>query len=125
MASYRPLRVCKCGKCSSDLGTVQEKEREEDKVNQLLYGLDDAYFCTVRSSLVSRTTLQPMEEVYKIVRQEEDLRTVQKLEEEASMTAVTAFDAQAKGHGRGDDSNKSNFCKNCNRSGTQQRVVLR
>lgn len=47
MAIYRPLRVCKCGKCTCDLGTLQEKDREEDKVDQFLYGLDNAYFRTV------------------------------------------------------------------------------
>lgn len=44
MASYRPLHVCKCGNCTCDLGTLQEKDREEDKVHQFLYGLDDDYF---------------------------------------------------------------------------------
>ncbi|KAL9287494.1 putative retrotransposon gag domain, retrotransposon Copia-like protein [Arabidopsis thaliana] len=28
MAHYRPLRVCKCGKCDCDLGTLQEQDRE-------------------------------------------------------------------------------------------------
>lgn len=117
MASYRPLRVCKCGSCTCDLGEIQETDREEDKVHQFLYGLDDAYYRTVRSSLVSRTPLQSMEEVYNVVRQEEDMRTSNKLEEQGSMNAVSAFVAQAKGRGRGDDQNKSSFCRHCNRSG--------
>ncbi|CAL9223818.1 unnamed protein product [Arabidopsis halleri] len=73
MANYRPLRLCKCGKCECDLGTLQEKDREEDKVHQFLFGLDDTHFRTVRSSLVSRVPIQPMEEVYNMVRQEEDM----------------------------------------------------
>ncbi|CAN7024392.1 unnamed protein product [Brassica rapa subsp. trilocularis] len=117
MASYLPLHVCKCGNCTCDLGSLQEKDREEDKVHQFLYGLDDTYFRTVRSSLVSRTPLQPMEEVYNVVRQEEDMRTANKLEEEVAVTPVTAFTVQAKGRGRYDDSNKSVFCKHCNRNG--------
>lgn len=44
MASYRPLHVCKCGNCTCDLRTLQENDREEDKVHQFLYGLDDDYF---------------------------------------------------------------------------------
>ena len=52
---------------------VHEKNREDDKLHQLLFGLDDNVFQTVRSTLVSRLPIQPMEEVYNIVRQEEDL----------------------------------------------------
>lgn len=58
-----------------------------------------------------------MEEVYNVVRQEEDMRTSNKLEEERSLNAVSAFVAQAKGRGRGDDQNRSSFCRHCNRSG--------
>ena len=117
MASYCPLRVCKCGNCTCDIGSLQEKDREEDKVHQFLYGLDDTYFRTVRSSLVSRTPLQSMEEVYNVVRQEEDMRTANKPEEEAAVTPVTAFAVQAKVRGRYDELNKSVFCKHCNRNG--------
>lgn len=38
MANYRPLRLCKCGKCECDLGTIQEQDREEDKLHQFLFG---------------------------------------------------------------------------------------
>ena len=71
----------------------------------------------VRSSTVSRTPLQPMEEVYNVVRQEEDMRAAHKLEEDTSTAPVTAFAFQTKGRGRPDDSNKSAFCKHCNRTG--------
>jgi len=73
MANYRPLRVCKCRKCECDLGTLQEKDIEEDKVHQFLFGLDDTHFRTVRSSLVLRVPIQSMEEEYNMVRQEEDM----------------------------------------------------
>ena len=117
MASYRPLRICKCGNCTCDLVTQQEKDREDDKVHQFLYGLDDAYYRTVRSSLVSRTPLPSMEEVYNIVRQEEDMKLVNKIEDDDTTSAVTAFAVQTRGRGRGDDSNKSALCKHCNRTG--------
>lgn len=68
------VRVYKCGKCECDLGTLQEQDRESEKVHEFLFGLDDT-FRTVRSTLVSRTPLQPLEEVYNVVRQEEDLKT--------------------------------------------------
>jgi len=53
MTAYRPLRVCKCGKCECNLGELHEKDREDDKVHQFLFGLDDNVFRTVRSTLVS------------------------------------------------------------------------
>lgn len=47
VASYRPLHVCKCRKSECDLGTLQEKDREEDQVHQFLYGLDERLFQTM------------------------------------------------------------------------------
>ncbi|KAF8046231.1 hypothetical protein N665_3932s0002 [Sinapis alba] len=108
LAMYRPLRTCKCGQCTCDLGTAQEADREEDKVHQFLFGLDDQ-FRAVRSSLVARSPVQPLEEVYNIVRQEEDLRTSGEERSE-----VTAFVAQTKTRFRGES---TGVCKHCNRSG--------
>lgn len=65
---------------------------------------------------MSRSPLQATEEVYNIVRQEEDLRTANKLEEDASINAVTAFAAQTKGRGRGGDGSEMSLCRHCNRS---------
>lgn len=67
MANYKPLCVCKCGKCECDLGTLQEQDRETEKVHDFLCGLDDSYR-TIKSALVSRTPIQLLEEVYNIVR---------------------------------------------------------
>lgn len=90
MANHRPLRVCKCGKCECNLNTLQEQDREEDKVHDFLAGLDDT-FTTVRSSLVSRIPIQHMEEVYNVVRQEEDSKNnVKKGDEAAEVTAYAA-----------------------------------
>lgn len=116
MANYRPLRLCKCGKCECDLGTLQEKDREEDKVHQFLFGLDDTLFRTVRSSLVSRLPIQSMEEVYNIVRQEEDLvrNGSKSLEENPE---VSAFAVNTTQQFRREEKEKSMFCKHCNRAG--------
>ncbi|CAA7019035.1 unnamed protein product [Microthlaspi erraticum] len=117
MAQYRPLRVCKCGKCECDLATAQEQDREAEKVHEFLFGLDDNYR-TVRSTLVSRTPLQPLEEVYNIVRQEEDLKTTVRHSEE--MPEVTAHAVQARPRmtvARSDTPDNSVLCKHCHRSG--------
>ncbi|XP_010478154.1 PREDICTED: uncharacterized protein LOC104757134 [Camelina sativa] len=89
-----------------------KQDREDDKVHQFLFGLDDSSFRTVRSSLVSRTPLQPMEEVYNIVRQEEDL-VRQATQTSAEQLDVTAFAAHS--HFRRDDKDMGVLCKHCNR----------
>lgn len=89
LASYRPIRACKYGLCTCDLATAQEADLEEDKVHQFLCGLDDQ-FRTVRSTLVARVHVQPLEEVYNILRQEEDLR----INVEEKPTDVTSFSVQ-------------------------------
>lgn len=116
MASYRPLRLCKCGKCECDLGTIQEKDREEDKVHQYLFGLDDTLFHTVRSSLVSRIPIQSMEEEYNIVCQEEDMgqNSTKSMEEQQE---VAAFAVQSRPQYRREDKEKSAVCKHCNYAG--------
>lgn len=119
MASFRPVRTCKCGGCVCDLGALEEKDREEDKVHEFLFGLDDALFRTVRSTLVSRVPVQPLEEVYNIVRQEEDLiRNGAKIMDD--QREVNAFAAQMRPklyQGRSDEKEKGMVCKHCNRSG--------
>ncbi|XP_010485018.1 PREDICTED: uncharacterized protein LOC104763329 [Camelina sativa] len=90
------------------------QDREDDKVHQFLFGLDDSSFRTVCSSLVSRTPLRPMEEVYNIVRQEEDL-VRQATQTPAKKLDVTAFAAQSRF--RRDDKDKGVLCKHCNRHG--------
>lgn len=74
LSTHRPLRTCQCGKCVCDLGAAQEADREEDKVHQFLFGLDEQ-FRAIRSSLVARTPVQSLEEIYNTVRQEEDMRS--------------------------------------------------
>lgn len=86
-------------KCECNLNALQEQDREEDRVHEFLYGLDDT-FRTVISCLVSRTPIQSMEEVYNIVRQEEDLKhNVKKGEEVAEVMAfVVQQKSRVNGH---------------------------
>ncbi|KAL1198691.1 Retrovirus-related Pol polyprotein from transposon TNT 1-94 [Cardamine amara subsp. amara] len=113
MASYRPLRICKCGKCECDLVTLQEKDREEDQVQQFLYGLDERLFQTVRSTLITRIPLPTLEEAYNAVKQEEDQHQNTRIREEKP--EVTAFAIQTKPRFKTDTSTM--ICKHCNRQG--------
>lgn len=56
----------KCGKRECDLGTLQEQDRETEKVHDFLCGLDDNYR-TVKLTLVSWVPIQSVEEVYNII----------------------------------------------------------
>ncbi|XP_010418794.1 PREDICTED: uncharacterized protein LOC104704393 [Camelina sativa] len=114
MATHRPLRVCQCGKCECDLISLQEIDREEDKVHDFLSGLDDS-FNTVRSSLVSRTPIQPMEEVYNIVRQEEDMRT--NVTKNEAAPEIFAFAVQQRPRMQSSVRPEQALCKHCNRGG--------
>uniref|UniRef100_A0A1J3IWF1 CCHC-type domain-containing protein n=1 Tax=Noccaea caerulescens TaxID=107243 RepID=A0A1J3IWF1_NOCCA len=117
MSSYCPVRVCKCGKCECDLGTLQEQDREEEKVHYFLCGLDDSY-CTVRSTLASRVPIQPLEEVYNAVRQEKDLKNnVSKPDENAEVTAYAVHSKPKMNYTRSEDPEKTMMCKHCNRTG--------
>lgn len=112
--NYRPLGVCKCGRCICDLGTQQEKDREDDMVQQFLYGLDENRFHTVRSSLTSRQPLPSLEEAYNIVCQEEDMINNHKTHEERQ--EITAFAVQTKPRYQSEDREKTCLCKHCNRT---------
>lgn len=118
LASHKPLRTCKCGLCTCNLGDAQEADREENKVHQFLFGLDDQ-LRTVRSSLVALVLIQSLEEVCNIIRQEEDMRTSAEEKQE-----VSAFSVQSKPRSRFDDKDKP-LCKHCNKCGHSLDNVLR
>lgn len=94
--------------------TFQEQDCEEEKVHEFLFGLNENYH-TVRSSLVSLTPLQPLEEVYDIVQQEEDLKgSVQSIEESPEVTAYTVHTRGRINQVRIDNHLKMVLCKHCN-----------
>ena len=124
MAHYRPVRVCKCGKCDCDLGFLQEQDRESDKVHEFLSGLDYS-FRTVRSSLVSRVPIQSLEEVYNVVRQEEDLKTTVHHYEDSSQVVAHAVQTKSRPiSDRIDAFERAVVCKHCNRSGHGRNAVF-
>lgn len=117
VSQYRPLRVCTCGKCECDLDTLQEKDRDEDQVQQFLYGLDEHLFQTVRFSLTAKTHLPTLEEAYNIVKQEEDLQNNNRIREEK--LEITIFAVQTKPRFQPEQCSRDNamICKHCNRTG--------
>ncbi|KAG7539387.1 Reverse transcriptase RNA-dependent DNA polymerase [Arabidopsis suecica] len=58
------------------------KEREEDKLHQFLMGLDDSVYGTVKSALLSRVPLPSLEEAYNALTQDEESKSLSRLNDE-------------------------------------------
>ncbi|XP_068466567.1 uncharacterized protein [Phaseolus vulgaris] len=56
-ANSDKIPSCTCGGCKCGIGAQLEKRREEEKVHQLLMGLDDASYGTVRSNILASDPL--------------------------------------------------------------------
>ena len=83
--------MCKCGKCTYNLGSILEKKREEEKGHIFLVGLDENIYETVRSNILAQDPLPNMNKVYSILIQEERVKTIARGKEEPgeSMALVT------------------------------------
>lgn len=70
--NYYPVRGCaQCANCTCNrLERILKKERDEEKIHQLLMGLNDA-FATVRSSILAADLLPAMTKVYSTLVQKE------------------------------------------------------
>jgi hypothetical protein len=116
MANYEQFPVCKCGKCTCNLGVAFEKKREEEKVHQFLMGLDDVVYGMVRSNLLAQDPLPNLNKTYSTLVQEERVRTVVRGKEQQS--EVMSFAVQAvKSRGKIDEKEKNDRCNHCNRTG--------
>ena len=112
---YRPPLCCTCGKCTCDLSSKSEKQREEDKVHDFLMGLDEDTFGIMRSNLMSQEPLPTLEHAYLKVTQDEDARVKQKTQENKSENM--AFLAQQSHRSRPsqyENKDAGVLCTNCN-----------
>ncbi|KAF9682405.1 hypothetical protein SADUNF_Sadunf05G0105600 [Salix dunnii] len=69
--NFEQIPVCKYGNCISNLGSILEKKREEEKVHLFLIGLDEQTYGTVRSNILAQDPLPGLNKVYSILTQEE------------------------------------------------------
>ena len=74
--------MCKCKKCTCNLGSILEKKREEKKVHLFLMGLDEHMYEMVRSNILAQDPLPNMNKVYSIHIQEEQVKTITRHKEE-------------------------------------------
>ncbi|CAL9238536.1 unnamed protein product [Arabidopsis halleri] len=70
LAIYKPIRSCSCGELAAQL----EEDRNEERTNTFLHGLDSTKFGTVHSTITSMEPLPKLSQVYqRIIREERQL----------------------------------------------------
>lgn len=88
--NYYQNPVCKCGKCTCNLGAKLEKKREDGKIHQFLLGLDDAVYGGVRTSILTTDPLPSMNQVYSKIKSVERIRTIVRGRQQTSQAAFVA-----------------------------------
>ena len=117
LANSDKIPSCTCGGCKCGIGAQLEKRREEEKVHQLLMGLDDASYGTVRSNILASDPLPSLNRVYAMLVQEERVRMMAKSTEERGLVVGLAMQANYKEKGRGDMVEKLMTCSHCGKNG--------
>lgn len=95
-----------------------KNQREEEKVHQLMMGLDDTLYGIMRSNVLAIVPLSLLSRVYATLVQEERIRVISQGKEEQG--DVIAFASQARGRGtRGltEIKDRNSICSICNRAG--------
>ncbi|XP_010419135.1 PREDICTED: uncharacterized protein LOC104704802 [Camelina sativa] len=94
LAIYKPIRTCTCGELAAQL----EEDRDEERLNTFLNGLDDARFGTECSTITSLDPLPKLSQVYqRIIREERQQMVIRN--RETSTAYVVRFSVAAGPHG--------------------------
>lgn len=118
LANHEPIIVCKCGKCTCNLGKVHEKRRDNERLHQFLMGLNSEYYSQLRSNLLSQEPLPTLDHVYQQITQEEQVRGFTRAKEYPPEVAGFAVRPEGRGKGRPEKIDKSGLmCSHCHRSG--------
>ena len=70
--NYTKVPHCTCGKCECKIGERISQMLDEGKTHQFLMGLNDESFGYVRSQILAREPLPPLDEIFNIIQQEEN-----------------------------------------------------
>ncbi|KAL2906542.1 50S ribosomal protein L5 [Bienertia sinuspersici] len=70
----KPLHVCSCGLCTSNVAGKFVEDRREEIFHQFLIGIDDDYYANVRSNLLSQSPPADLNRAYQALIQEERSR---------------------------------------------------
>ena len=107
LAVYKPIRTCSCGELAQQL----EEDRNEEKTNTFLNGLDTTRFGTVRSTITSIEPLPKLTQVYQRIVREERQQTIARNRE--TPTEVVGFSANAGNR----FASKETVCGHCGKTG--------
>ncbi|XP_074300338.1 uncharacterized protein LOC141631584 [Silene latifolia] len=115
LANYSKIKGCTCGAAASIA-----KEHEEERVHQLLMGLDSRLYGNIKSNLLMEDPIAPLNRVYALVLREERHVTMTKVKEEQIEAAMAAKSYGGKNKSsynkkENDESNSSlpPFCTHC------------
>lgn len=75
IAECMNTKRCSCGKCTCDLQTAHEQERDMLHVHDFLFGLDDSIHGVIRSQICAISHLPDLDSVYQTIVQNETLRS--------------------------------------------------
>ncbi|XP_020867402.1 uncharacterized protein LOC110224763 [Arabidopsis lyrata subsp. lyrata] len=126
--TYKPLPVCSCGGCTCEVYQTIAKEREEEKVNQFVMGLDESRFANVIHAITDASPTPSLEEAYSRVIREEQRNFVAKAREQQqdAVGFVARRDSFSSGSSAGDQRLESSgrerslLCSNCGRTGHEK-----
>ncbi|XP_023642613.1 uncharacterized protein LOC111831695 [Capsella rubella] len=101
--------------------TMEEvrKEREEDKLHQFLMGLDESVYGSVKSALLSRVPLPTLEEAYNTLTQDEESKSLSRMNEERhdGVSFAVQTSAPARNFTTTTSSTDTRVCSHCGRNG--------
>ncbi|KAL2940982.1 Gag polyprotein [Bienertia sinuspersici] len=121
-----PLIVCKCGKCTCDIGKQHVARREGDRLQQFLPDLYSGYYASLRFTLLAQDPLPSLNRAFQSVAQDERVRGLTRSKEEQQSPSLALGFAVRTGIGRGrgindkqtDKSDVSRpFCDKCKKVG--------
>ncbi|XP_074300473.1 uncharacterized protein LOC141631744 [Silene latifolia] len=106
---FDALPSCKCSGYRCDLNVVLRQRREADQVRGFLMGLEP-FYATVRSQLLGTKPFPPIQLVYSQLVQEEEVRTLTQVREDATTPMAMAVRDGGKKQAKGKSRFKCTYC---------------
>ena len=82
LANYEQIPSCTCRGCKCNIAAQLEKSKEEERVRQLLMGLDKVVYGTIHSNLLTADPLPSLNRTYSTLIQEERMKAITRAKEE-------------------------------------------
>ncbi|XP_019089143.1 PREDICTED: uncharacterized protein LOC109127963 [Camelina sativa] len=126
--TYKPLPVCSCDGCTCGVYTTIAAEREEEKVNQFVMGLDETKFANVIHSIIDADPSPALDQAYsRVIREEQRILAARSREQQQDAVGFVArrdslSSAPISGDPRVETSGRerSLLCSHCGRTGHEK-----